>query len=329
MPACSELTRRTGGAAAALSCVALFTITGCSSASTGTGVAASDGGGITDATSSDASPAMKSGADATSPVEASIDANASDAGQAPDAPTALAASWDRVAHPQLPGGRRGWRAEPRELHGQRKWNRDRQGRGAVWQQAVPAVNMKQAAAITYCEGLSLASLPWHLPSVAEMLTLVDYCQYNPAINPTYFAATFPSDPGFDILFVTSSDWPVKPPASSFYSVDFTTGIVGEGALTGEGTVRCVSGDANANGPGAYGSNAPAGHYAVGTGAAAGTVYDTKSKLTWQQAAPSMLDWTDAIAYCQALQLEGTGWRLPTMSAPVVDRCLPRVSRFWH
>ncbi len=49
MLACSELTRRTGGAAAALSCVALFTITGCSSASTGTGVAASDGGGITEA----------------------------------------------------------------------------------------------------------------------------------------------------------------------------------------------------------------------------------------------------------------------------------------
>lgn len=48
----------------------------------------------------------------------------------------------------------------------------------------------------------------------------------------------------------------------------------------------------------------------------GTVYDTKTKLTWQGAAPStMLNWADAKAYCASSGvtaiLGGTG-RLPTV-----------------
>ena len=60
------------------------------------------------------------------------------------------------------------------------------------------------------------------------------------------------------------------------------------------------------------ANAPAGHYTIGAGARAGTVYDTKSKLTWQQAAPAATyTWAGAKTYCTALDLDGTGWRLPT------------------
>jgi hypothetical protein len=55
--------------------------------------------------------------------------------------------------------------------------------------------------------------------------------------------------------------------------------------------------------------APAGRYTT-TG---GTVYDTKTKLTWQQAVPSTTyTWTGAKAYCAGLNLGGTGWRLPTV-----------------
>jgi hypothetical protein len=74
------------------------------------------------------------------------------------------------------------------------------------------------------------------------------------------------------------------------------------------------------------ASAPAGRYTT----ASGTVFDTKTKLTWQQTAPSApYIWAAAKTYCQALNLAGTGWRLPTrkelqtivdysQSAPSID-----------
>jgi hypothetical protein len=57
------------------------------------------------------------------------------------------------------------------------------------------------------------------------------------------------------------------------------------------------------------ANAPAGRYTTSSG----TVYDTKTKLTWQQAvAPGTYAWAGAKAYCAGLNLGGTGWRLPTI-----------------
>jgi len=56
------------------------------------------------------------------------------------------------------------------------------------------------------------------------------------------------------------------------------------------------------------ADAPAGRYTT----ANATVYDTKTKLTWQQTVPSATyNWADAKAYCAGLNLNGTGWRLPT------------------
>jgi hypothetical protein len=58
--------------------------------------------------------------------------------------------------------------------------------------------------------------------------------------------------------------------------------------------------------------APAGHY---TFPATGTVFDTKTKLTWQRTAPATTyAWSNANTYCAGLSatLGGTGWRLPTI-----------------
>jgi formylglycine-generating enzyme required for sulfatase activity len=79
------------------------------------------------------------------------------------------------------------------------------------------------------------------------------------------------------------------------------------------------------------ANAPLGRYTT----SGGTVYDTKTKLTWQQAAPATTyAWADAKTYCASATvssaLGGSGWRLPTVkelqtlvdytttSAPVID-----------
>ena len=59
------------------------------------------------------------------------------------------------------------------------------------------------------------------------------------------------------------------------------------------------------------ANAPAGRYTI----SGGTVLDTKTKLTWQQAVPAAtMTWVDATNYCRDLgtTLGGTGWRLPTV-----------------
>jgi hypothetical protein len=59
------------------------------------------------------------------------------------------------------------------------------------------------------------------------------------------------------------------------------------------------------------ADAPPGRY---TFPASGTVYDTRTKLTWQQTVDTKLrKWADAKTYCASLSLAGSGWRLPTRS----------------
>jgi hypothetical protein len=64
------------------------------------------------------------------------------------------------------------------------------------------------------------------------------------------------------------------------------------------------------------ASAPAGRYVVTNGGTSnGTVYDSKTKLTWQQTISSIsYTWADAKTYCAGLgsSLGGTGWRLPTL-----------------
>jgi hypothetical protein len=77
------------------------------------------------------------------------------------------------------------------------------------------------------------------------------------------------------------------------------------------------------------ANAPSGHYVVaaGSGTGKGTVYDTKSLLTWEQTTSSPLyNWADAKTYCAGVgaSLGGTGWRLPTLKElmSIVDYSQP-------
>lgn len=67
------------------------------------------------------------------------------------------------------------------------------------------------------------------------------------------------------------------------------------------------------------TQAPSGRYTI---PGDGTVVDSMTTLTWQQAFQSTpLTWSSALAYCQTLSgLPGSGWRLPTVKelATLID-----------
>jgi hypothetical protein len=65
--------------------------------------------------------------------------------------------------------------------------------GLMWQQAGSSNIKTWDQALSYCENSTLAGYTdWRLPTKKELLTIVDYSRYNPAINPTYFPDTVSS-----------------------------------------------------------------------------------------------------------------------------------------
>lgn len=57
------------------------------------------------------------------------------------------------------------------------------------------------------------------------------------------------------------------------------------------------------------ANAPQGQYTTTNG----TVYDTKTKLTWERGGMDVeYTFAEADSYCKSLQTEGPGWRLASM-----------------
>jgi len=165
----------------------------------------------------------------------------------------------------------------------------------TWQQDVPDKRFAWGDAIADCAGLPLAGHgDWRLPSEAELFSLVDFGQQSPSID----WAAFPDAPA-------NWFWSSTPVDGSPYgwTINFGYGYANYKVESYTPSVRCVRSN---------GAVAPPGQYAIGAGAGAGTVYDPRSRLTWQQAAPAATySWADATAYCPTLDLDGKGWRLPT------------------
>lgn len=81
----------------------------------------------------------------------------------------------------------------------------------MWQQGESST-MTWEAALTYCEGLSLAGYTdWRLPNRKELLSLVDYSTDSPSINTTFFPGTSSSDywSSTTSAYQPSSAWSVK------------------------------------------------------------------------------------------------------------------------
>ena len=103
--------------------------------------------------------------------------------------------------------------------------------GLTWQREVPPGRYSHAEALAYAASLKLAGGGWRLPTVAELVSIVDLSRYNPAIDEE----AFPNTP---------SDWfwsatPLAGGSSSAWYVNFSSGYVNNYDVTYTIRVRCV------------------------------------------------------------------------------------------
>jgi hypothetical protein len=165
--------------------------------------------------------------------------------------------------------------------------------GLEWQQSLDIGTFDWIDADAYCSNLTLAGGGFRLPSRIELLSIVDFTREAPLIDVKAFPYT-PGDP-----FWTAS--PFVNDESNAWTVHFGFATIFASANPTSRTynVRCVR---KASGK--------ADRYTVQNG----TVLDSQTKLTWQREAQNApLPWTQARDYCTSLVLEGTGWRLPSVS----------------
>lgn len=105
--------------------------------------------------------------------------------------------------------------------------------GLVWQRAVPSGLYTSGSAQAYCAGLTLGGYAsgWRVPTLVELVSIVDVAASSPAIDSTAFPAT----PSY--YFATSSTYDGD--SSQVFVVLFANGVaVSYGASFGA-NVRCV------------------------------------------------------------------------------------------
>ena len=160
------------------------------------------------------------------------------------------------------------------------------GTGCTWEEAKAYCASPELA-------LELGEGAWRVPTKIELESLIDVSRVN-AVDPLF--DDFPIDSVW-----TSSPFPNPDGLKMSWRVDFMEGTsAGRGRTKGT-RVRCVS-SPNAKG----GSEQSFEHSET-------VARDANTQLEWQRFPDDVQrGWRDAIAYCDALDLEGTGWHLPTV-----------------
>ncbi|MCP4628857.1 MAG: DUF1566 domain-containing protein [bacterium] len=166
--------------------------------------------------------------------------------------------------------------------------------GLVWQKSDDDDIKTWYEAWDYCQDLELPSggwTDWHLPSVAELMSIVYYGKVNPPINTVFWSTN------------SSNYWSATTDASQSHSkwvVNFFYGSIYSEYKNIDNYVRCVRKKFAG-----YGNLKDNGN---------DTVTDLSTGLTWQQwDDDNKREWTVAVSYCQGLDLGGKkDWRLPTI-----------------
>ena len=188
--------------------------------------------------------------------------------------------------------------------------------GLMWMQD-PGEKMEYYEAIAYADNYSFAGHDdWRVPTITELYSLMDFSGVDDAVTGTdpfietdYFVFEY-GDPligerEIDSQWVTSSIYTgsVMNGQECFFGVNFADGRIKCYPTVGSRKklyfLRLVRGAES------YGEN-----QFVENGD--GTISDQTTGLTWQQAdSEAGMDWGDALAYCESLELAGEDdWRLP-------------------
>jgi hypothetical protein len=185
--------------------------------------------------------------------------------------------------------------------------------GLVWQLGDDGNAYTQAAAFQHCAGFKSAEAAtgWRLPSVLELMTLINRGIYNPSIDPSFSGAR------------STNYWTGTPTASSTmlaWTVKFDYGEVVPLLKDTKQPARCVRGKSDLLNVGSVGLRAagPLTTWATrvdGGAALSETVQDTTTGLEWQRADDgTKRTWKDSLDYCSRLSVGGlSGWHLPNVS----------------
>ena len=174
--------------------------------------------------------------------------------------------------------------------------------GIVWQREDDGITRTWSQAADYCENLNLSGYSdWRLPAKKELMSIVDYGTYGPAIDSTSFPYT-QFDPVSNSKFYWSStvyDERTVPLSPKAFAVSFYNGNIDLINKTQGHYVRCMR--VNSYPPPIFIDNGD------------GTVLDNSTGLTWQQGENAVKNWSSALSYCEGLSLANhDDWRLPNI-----------------
>ena len=187
--------------------------------------------------------------------------------------------------------------------------------GLMWQQD-PGGKVSYQQAVAGAETLTLGDYDdWRLPTIKELYSLILFdgtdistsaTQAIPYVDTDYFMFEYGNEYGgrvIDSQFYTNTEYVSDTMNGSFtvFGVNFADGRIKGYGQNGnhQQFVRYVRGNPD------YGVNNFADN-------GDGTVTDNATGLTWMQSdSGSGMDWSDALAYCENLDLAGSDdWRLP-------------------
>jgi hypothetical protein len=202
--------------------------------------------------------------------------------------------------------------------------------GLMWQVTAPTENFEWQAGIDHCEQLSLGGHEdWRLPTRIEMTSIVDTRQSGTKLDGTAFPG---ASGGFH---KTASDWILTieqrgaGAGKDFaWAFNVSDGIVSNAySKATAARIRCVRGNGDGEAP-SEPAVAPPDQYSEVT---EGEIRDEYTGLVWQQGySEATLSFDDAAAYCDALDLGGEAWRLPSIRelATLVDEAqvAPSINR---
>jgi hypothetical protein len=153
----------------------------------------------------------------------------------------------------------------------------------------------------YCNTLSLGGWTsgWRLPSRIELVSLIDFSRFDPAIDPLMFPDAGP-------LSYTSSSLPAADPTLT-WQIDFGNGTVaivdGWPRTEPNWLVRCVHDPATPR-------PSPSPRYSVSSD----MVTDNGTTLVWEKAYRGPTRWPDVKSICNGVTTGGkSGWRMPAIA----------------